>query len=69
MNIAQGLLPFQLVEDTSQILITSFGILGTLCPGLSYYPCHHHPPPSNSSTALAMLDVVTPTFRAISAHR
>jgi len=25
MNIAQGLLPFQLVEDTSQVLITSFG--------------------------------------------
>lgn len=25
MNIAQGLLPFQLVEDSSHVLITSFG--------------------------------------------
>ena len=25
MNISQGLLPFQLIEDTSKVLMTSFG--------------------------------------------
>src|SRR4030042_1970773 len=30
-------------------------------------PCHNHPSSYNRATALAMLDVVTPTCRAISA--
>jgi hypothetical protein len=33
MNISQGLLPFQLIQDTSEILMTSFGglplVMGT----------------------------------------
>ena len=40
---------------------------GALCPRFLCYPCHHCPSSSNRATALAMLDVVTPTCRAISA--
>ena len=39
----------------------------TLCLGFPFNPCHYHPSSSNRATALAMLDVVTPTCRAISA--
>ena len=41
------------------------GTQGTLCPRLPCYTCRHYPSSSNRATALAMLDVVTPTCRAI----
>jgi hypothetical protein len=40
---------------------------GTLCPKFPFILCHRHPFSSKRATALAMLDVVTPTCRAISA--
>jgi hypothetical protein len=47
------------------VLITKGG--GTLCPRFPSNLCHHHPFSSKRATALAMLDVVIPTCRAISA--
>jgi len=38
-----------------------------LCPRCLYKLCYNHSSSSNRATALAMLDVVTPTCRAISA--
>jgi len=41
--------------------------VGDVVSEVALLPCHHHPSSSNRATALAMLEVVTPTCRAISA--
>src|SRR4030042_4034833 len=41
--------------------------IGDVVSEVVLLPCHHHASSSNRATALAMLEVVTPTCRAISA--